>query len=162
MVSTTRDRKVKLSVTLLRVLIGWHFLYEGVVKLFNPEWTAFGYLASAQGPFKPVFTFLAQDPFIAWVDIMNMAALLIVGVCLVLGVFERKGAIIGIGLLALYYLAHPSLPGVQQLNVEGNYWLVNKNLIELAACILIYNFPTGNYFGLGYLKKGRLTKIEKK
>ncbi len=24
----------------LRMLIGWHFLYEGLIKLFNPGWTS--------------------------------------------------------------------------------------------------------------------------
>ena len=23
---------------LLRILIGWHFLYEGVIKAYNPSW----------------------------------------------------------------------------------------------------------------------------
>ena len=142
-----------MSITLLRILIGWHFLYEGVVKLYNHEWTSFGYLATAQGPLKPVFTMLAQEPMLQWVDVLNMVALLTVGITLLLGIFERKGALVGIGLLSLYYLAHPPLPGIHQINVEGNYWIVNKNLIELVACILLYNFPTGQFFGLGYFKK---------
>ena len=28
----------------LRVLIGWHFLYEGVSKLINPYWSSAAYL----------------------------------------------------------------------------------------------------------------------
>lgn len=149
-----------MSITLLRMLIGWHFLYEGVTKLYNPEWTSFGYLASAQGPLKPVFTMLAQEPMLQWVDVLNMVALLTVGITLLLGIFERKGALVGIGLLSLYYLAHPPLPGIQQMNVEGNYWIVNKNLIEMVACILLYIFPTGQFFGLAYFRKGRLTKTQ--
>ncbi|WP_422350591.1 DoxX family membrane protein [Flagellimonas sp.] len=160
MVNTAADRKVTMSITLLRILIGWHFLYEGITKLYNPEWTSFGYLASAQGPLKPVFTILAQEPMLQWVDVLNMVALLTVGITLLLGIFERKGALVGIGLLSLYYLAHPSLPGVHQINVEGNYWIVNKNLIELVAVILLYNFPTGQFFGLTYFRKGRLTKTQ--
>lgn len=158
--STITDRKVKISITLLRILIGWHFLYEGVVKLYNPEWTSLGYLASAQGPFKPIFSSLTNPSVIGWVDTLNMTALLVVGITLLLGVFEKKGALVGIGLLLLYYLAHPSFPGVSQINVEGNYWFVNKNLIELVACLVIYNYPTGHFFGLGYFYKKRLTKIK--
>ncbi|MCL6267919.1 DoxX family membrane protein [Flagellimonas myxillae] len=160
MANTTTDRKVKISITLLRILIGWHFLYEGVTKLYNPEWTSFGYLASAQGPLKPLFTMLAQEPMLQWVDVLNMVALLTVGITLLLGIFEKKGALVGVGLLSLYYLAHPSLPGIQQINVEGNYWIVNKNLIELVACILLYNFPTGQVFGLAYFSERRLTKTQ--
>ena len=53
--------ELKDSIVLLRVLIGWHFLYEGIIKLYNPEWTSFGYLASAQGPLKPFFTALTGE-----------------------------------------------------------------------------------------------------
>ncbi|WP_422861067.1 DoxX family membrane protein [Flagellimonas sp. W118] len=158
MVTTAHDRKVKISITLLRVLIGWHFLYEGIVKLYNPEWTSFGYLASAQGPFKSIFYSLTAPSIIDWVDNLNVTALLVVGITFLLGIFEKKGALVGICLLGLYYLAHPSFPGIQQINVEGNYWLVNKNLIELVACIVIYNYPTARFFGLGLFRKRKLIK----
>jgi thiosulfate dehydrogenase [quinone] large subunit len=140
--------ELKDSVVLMRIFIGWHFFYEGIIKIYNPDWTSFGYLASAQGPLKPLFTALTGEAFIGWVDGLNMAALIVVGITLILGIFEKKGAFIGAGLLALYYLAHPSFPWLTQVNVEGSYWFVNKNLIELAACLVIYQMPTGNYFGL--------------
>ena len=46
----TEDTKTRLGsrqealLVLLRVAIGWHFLYEGVVKILNPGWTAAGFL----------------------------------------------------------------------------------------------------------------------
>ena len=85
---------------------------------------------------------------IGWVDALNMTALILVGVTLILGIFEKLGAFVGIALLAMYYLAHPSFPWLPEANVEGHYWFVNKNLIELAACLVIYQFPTSQYFGL--------------
>ena len=136
------------SVIFLRILIGWHFLYEGIIKLYNPEWTSFGYLSSAQGPLKQFFTALTNESIIDWTDALNVAALIIVGLTFILGFFEKKGAIVAIGLLAMYYLAHPPFPWLTQYNTEGNYWFVNKNLIELAACLVIFNIPTGHYFGL--------------
>ena len=152
--------KSKVVVTVLRVLIGWHFLYEGIMKMYNPDWTAFGYLASAQGPLKPIFSMMANGSIIGWVDTLNMLALVIVGITLLLGIFERIGSVIGIGLLGMYYLAHPPFPGFTQLNVEGNYWLVNKNLIELVALVLIYHMPTGYRFGLDYFRRRKHLKIE--
>ena len=152
--------ELKDTMVLLRLFIGWHFLYEGVIKLYNPDWTSFGYLASAQGPLQPFFTSLTGVAILPWVDALNWIALIVVGITLVLGVFEKVGAFVGIGLLSLYYLAHPSFPWLNQVNVEGSYWFVNKNLIELVACIAIFQFPTGNYFGLTYIlnKNRRLTK----
>ncbi len=148
MTATNKSWGLKDSVVLLRILIGWHFLYEGIIKLYNPDWTSFGYLASAQGSLKPVFASLTGENLINWVDGMNMAALIFVGLTFTLGFKEKLGAFIGMGLLALYYLAHPSFPWLTEANVEGNYWFVNKNLIEIVACLVIFQFPTAHYFGL--------------
>ena len=151
---------LKDSVVLMRIFIGWHFLYEGIIKIYNPDWTSFGYLASAQGPLKTLFTSLTSESLIGWVDGFNMAALIVVGLALILGVFEKTGAVIGIGLLALYYLAHPSFPWLTQINVEGSYWFINKNLIELVACMIIFQMPTGHYFGLGRIFNKNKTEIK--
>lgn len=148
-----KNKGLKNSVVILRMLIGWHFLYEGIIKLYNPEWTSYGYLASAQGPLKQFFLAMTDPSIIIWVDALNVAALIIVGLTFTLGFFEKKGAIVAIGLLAMYYLAHPPFPWLPELNTEGNYWFVNKNLIELAACLVIYNLPTGDYFGLNRMFK---------
>ena len=29
----------------LRIMIGWHFLYEGIVKLLDPRWSSAAYLS---------------------------------------------------------------------------------------------------------------------
>lgn len=136
------------TIALLRVLVGWHFLYEGVVKWYNPDWTAFGYLQSSQGPLAGLFHMLAQEPILGPVNLANKLVLTLVGVFLLLGVLERIGTLLGLGILLLYYLAHPPFPGLDQLAVEGNYWLVNKNLIEFAVLLLLLRVPTGSLFGL--------------
>lgn len=162
MFGTVKNWGLKETIILMRILIGWHFLYEGVIKLYNPEWTSFGYLATAQGPFQSIFTAIANEPYIGIADGLNKFALVFVGITFLLGIFEKAGAIFAIGLLLLYYLAHPPFPWLEQLKVEGAYWFVNKNLIELVACMVIYQFPTGKYFGLQHIfdrKKG-ITKSE--
>jgi len=162
MFRTIKNWGLKESITLLRILIGWHFLYEGIIKMYNPEWTSFGYLATAQGPFSSIFNALANEPYIGGADILNKFALVFVGITFLLGIFEKAGAIVAIGLLLLYYLAHPPFPGLDQIKVEGAYWFVNKTLIELVACMVIFQFPTGKYFGLQYLfdRKKETTKSE--
>jgi thiosulfate dehydrogenase [quinone] large subunit len=37
-------------LVILRVLIGWYFLYEGLAKVFTPNWTAFGYILTTGTP----------------------------------------------------------------------------------------------------------------
>lgn len=135
------------ALVLLRILIGWHFLYEGVVKLYSPAWTAKGYLMSATY-MESFFKWMGSESMISITDSLNIGALILVGVCLILGFKTKFASIIGIGLLLMYYLAHPPFPGHPQGVTEGSYWLVNKNLIEAAALFIIFLFPTSTLFGL--------------
>lgn len=136
-------------LVLLRILIGWHFLYEGLLKLLSPSWSSKRYLMSSESFMADFFAWLSSDALIGIVDFMTVALLLIVGLTLVLGVFEKIGILAGVALLTLFYLAHPSFPGIESAApTEGSYFFVNKNLIELAALLVLWFFPTSKYFGL--------------
>lgn len=146
----------KTGLVLLRLLIGWHFLYEGVIKLYNPSWTSKGYLLTAEF-LKPIFGMLAKDGVIGVVDTLNITLLILVGVLLIAGFKTAWACIGGMLLLAMYYLAHPPFGGVTQGPAEGSYWIVNKNLIELVALYVLYQFPTTSSFGIEALfRKQRL------
>lgn len=149
---TTLPKSALPAITLLRMLIGWHFLYEGVMKMYNPAWSAKGYLISAE-TMTGLFQWLANDSLIGIVDTLNMVILIVVGLTLLLGIFDKAGALLGIIMLLMYYFAHPAFMNSAQLGAEGNYWIVNKNLIEAAALLVLYIIPTGWYFGLGVFGK---------
>jgi thiosulfate dehydrogenase [quinone] large subunit len=136
------------SLVVLRLLVGWHFLYEGVVKLFNPYWTAKTFLLTSEGTLRPLFLWLAEEPMISFVNAANTALLLGVGAALLLGTLTRVAAVAGIVLLLMYYLAHPPFHGLGSGPGTGNFWIVNYNLIEIAALLLVFYFPTSRYFGL--------------
>ena len=138
------------SLAVLRILIGWHLLYEGVVKLWNPGWSAGGYLMDSQGYFAEFFYALAANPKILEViDFLNIWGLILIGLGLLLGAFTRVALIGGIALLGLYFLSHPPLIGVKYaLPSEGSYLLVNKNLIEIAAMVVLLVFPASRAIGL--------------
>lgn len=147
------------SLTFLRVLIGWHFLYEGLVKLFSiPAWTAKSYLLGSIGPVAPVFKAMASDTAMQFIiDNLNIWGLIIIGLSLFIGLFSRPFILCGIVLLLFYYLAYPPFPSlVTNVPVEGNYWIVNKNLVEMAALLVLYLFPTSHISGIDrYLKKNQ-------
>jgi thiosulfate dehydrogenase (quinone) large subunit len=145
------------SLTFLRVLIGWHFLYEGLTKLFStPAWTAKSYLLGSVGPFAPMFKAMASHQGVLNViDILNIWGLILIGVSLFAGLFSRPFKLCGIALLVLYYIAYPPLASlIINTPVEGNYWIVNKNLIEIAALVVLFLFPTSQITGIDrYLHK---------
>jgi len=137
----------------LRILLGWYFLYEGVTKLANPDWSAVGYLMDSKGPFSGIFLFLGSDPdVVSVVDWLNMWGLTLVGFGLLLGLFTQLSLAMGMVLLILYYLSHPALPSVTyMMPQEGSYLVVNKTLIEIVALAVLYVFPSGKVAGLDRL-----------
>ena len=78
-------------LVVLRILIGWHFLYEGVVKVMNPNWTSAGFLLESKWIFGPIFNFMATTPMILkMVDFMNMWGLVFIGIGLLLAIFAAN------------------------------------------------------------------------
>jgi len=154
--SATRLGSFQLTALVsLRILIGWHFMYEGLAKITNPYWTSAGYLQASQGWFADPFVSISASPgLLTFVDYVNQWGLLLIGLALIVGLFERTAAWAGIILLALYYLAAPPFPGLEYtIPAEGSYLIVNKLLVELAALLVVVGFPTAGRVGLQRLWK---------
>jgi thiosulfate dehydrogenase [quinone] large subunit len=139
-----------IALVVMRVLIGWHFLYEGVAKLLKPDWSAAGYLKVAKGPLAGVFHSMANNPdVLEWVNFMNIWGLTLIGLGLILGCLTRYAAIGGALMVLLYYLANPPFIGYfSSQATEGSYLLVNKNLVEIGALFVIAVTYSGRYIGL--------------
>lgn len=137
----------------LRVLIGWHFLYEGIAKLMKPGWTAAGYLLQSKWLFSGLFhSMAANDGVMHVVNFLNIWGLIFIGLGLIVGAFTRTASLAGMGLILLYYIANPPLIGLYYtIPSEGNYLIVNKNIVELAALFVLFLFPTGKILGMDRL-----------
>lgn len=156
----TFSRTPMIAITVLRVLVGWHFLYEGLTKLTAPSWTAAGYLKQARGPFADTFRWLASQPdMLANADLMTMWGLTIVGALLVVGLFTRLASIAGIGFILLFYFAAPPFIGYfYTIPTEGSYLIVNKNLVEIAALAVILTTRSGLFAGLDRVIHGLIPR----
>jgi thiosulfate dehydrogenase [quinone] large subunit len=134
----------------LRVLFGWYFLYEGITKIANPDWTSMGYLLDSKGPFAGMFHSMASNlGLVAVVDWMNMWGLTLIGLGILLGLLTQLSMFLGMLMLLLYYLSHPALASVTyMMPQEGSYLIVNKTLLELFAMAVLFVFPTGQIAGL--------------
>ncbi|MCF8380020.1 MAG: DoxX family membrane protein [Bacteroidales bacterium] len=137
-------------LVVFRVMIGWHFLYEGITKILNPNWTSVGYLLDSGGLFSGFFKFIAASPeLLKLVDFINIYGLTAIGLGLILGLFTQLFTLGGMLLLAFYYLSHPPIIGFNYaIPSEGNYLFVNKTLIEMAGLWVLYLFPTSMKIGL--------------
>jgi thiosulfate dehydrogenase [quinone] large subunit len=141
------------SLIVLRIFIGWHFLYEGIAKLIKPGWSAESFLRESKWIFSPLFKTMADNPdLLKIINVLNIYGLILIGLGLILGALTRYASIAGIALVMLYYLCNPPLTGLfYAIPSEGNYLIVNKNLVEIAALIMLTVFPAGYWFGLDRL-----------
>jgi len=150
------------TLVLLRVLIGWHILYEGIAKLMTPNWTSVSFLRESQWILSGFSHWIiSNDGVLQVVDFLNTWGLIAIGIGLMLGLFTRLAAFAGAFLLLVYYLNNPPLIGLEySLPSEGNYLVVSKTLIEAVALLMLGGFPTGSVFGLD-IYMSRLIKFKK-
>ena len=148
-----------------RILIGWHFFYEGYYKLMVPawssdgvplaRWTSAGYIRAASGPVARLFQRMLDAGWTPWIDNAVKTGLLLAGVSLLLGLFTRVGCWSALFLLLMFYLAAIPFAGVPQTGAEGAYLIVNKTLIEAAAVCAVLVFDTGRIAGLDLMLAAR-------
>lgn len=148
-----RYSNVQLAVLLLlRFLVGWHILYEGIAKLLNPQWTSFCFLQESQWILSGFADWLTSNAgVLAAVDLLNMWGLVVIGLGIIFGLFFRIASIAGTALIFVYYLNTPPLIGIEYiLPADGSNLIVNKTLIESAALCVLTMFPTSKIFGLDF------------
>jgi len=138
------------ALVTLRVFIGWYFLYEGLVKILNPNWTAYGYLKDSKGWFVGFFEFITNNDYIMQaVNQINIYGLILIGLFLITGFLAKAASIGAITLLSLFYLSHPPLlEAIYILPSEGSYLWIDRNLIMLVAVVVLVLFPTSKHIGL--------------
>lgn len=142
-------------LTTLRILVGWHFLYEGIIKLMTPGWTSKLYLMGSTWLFSGIFQKMAESQVIvSIVDFLNIWGLILIGISLFIGLAVRWSSIAGAVLLLFYFVAYPPIPGhTFGTATEGSYLWVNKNLIELALLIVFAAVSSASFFGIDRLIK---------
>jgi uncharacterized membrane protein YphA (DoxX/SURF4 family) len=86
---------------------------------------------------------------VEWIDRIVAWGLVVVGGCLMMGLFTRTSAFAGAVFLFMLYAAMPPLPWVPEVTrTEGKYLFVNKNLIEMLALLVLATCRTGYWIGL--------------
>jgi 4-hydroxymandelate oxidase len=145
------------ALTALRMAIGWHLLYEGIAKTLQGNWSSASYLSSSTWIFAKFFRLIAEVPWaLKIVDIINVWALTVLGLCLVLGYLTRSTTLCSAGLLMLYYVTHPPFTaGSDPLSGPGSYLIVDHNLVEAAALVVLALVRPRSLYGLDRLRYNR-------
>lgn len=142
------SRFIPVIFTVLRIVVGWHFLYEGISKLSSPGWSSSSYLMESKWMLSGFFHWIISNPTaLAVTDFLNIWGLILIGAGLFLGIFTRIAGISGVLLLLLYYVANPPFAGAN-MPAEGHYFIINKNIIEAIILIALVSFKKGYLWGI--------------
>jgi uncharacterized membrane protein YphA (DoxX/SURF4 family) len=129
----------RLFITILRIAIGWHFLYEGLTKILQDNWTASGYLLNTSGFLSGFYHWLAGSPLLLQTtDLLNMYGLFLIGLALFTGLFSRIASLLGASLLVLYYFAYPPFGNPLTPADNAHLFIVDKLFIEAAALLFLF------------------------
>jgi thiosulfate dehydrogenase [quinone] large subunit len=161
----TDDEKGGLFWGLLRIAIGWVFLWAFLDKLFGLGFATGRDPATGNIDFfsadawinggSPTAGFLefglhTKEPFLGlysglagqgWVDWIFMLSMLGIGLALILGIAVRLAAVAGIAWMAMFYTASSIWP-------ENNLFLDDHVIYAIALAGIAY-VGAGRYLGLG-------------
>lgn len=115
-------------------------------KALREKWTSLG----KESP-QAKIPVPAPASRLEWINWLTKYGLVAAGVCLMAGLLSRLAALYGAGFLTLLYLAMPPWPGTPPAPGPGHDWIVNNQLIEALACLVIMALPTGRWIGLDAL-----------
>lgn len=147
------ERTLQWLLTIVRIVIGWHFLYEGIAKIIAVDWSSAPYLAGSKWIFATLFQQMADSASVtAVVDFLNIWGMILVGLGLMFGLFTRLASAAGALMLLFYFVAYPPFPGYMYgVPAEGAYLWVNRNLIEFFVLVAFIFISKDHLFGLDRL-----------
>ncbi len=132
----------KRIIFLLRISLGWLFLYAGITKVTDPAWSAAGYLKGAK-TFAGFYQWLFDPSILPAVNFLNEWGLTLIGVSLLLGVGVRAASYAGALLMLLYYLPILDFP-----KVGDHSYIVDEHIIYLFLFLLFAAVRAGRVWGL--------------
>ena len=136
---------MKTIITIIRAAVGWHFLYEGCIKLFAEEWSAASYLNNTYGFLSGFYHWLAvSSGRLAVIDFLNVWGLILIGLALFLGFYVRWASLAGTFLLALYYFAYPPF-GISLLVSDGTAYIINQLFVEASILVFFFCYKERGY-----------------
>ena len=131
---------LRVIILFLRVALGLNFFYLGFSVLFNPT---LGTEIRARS-FGNLYLWIASPVQGGWMYPFAQWAFLLIGICLMLGLFTRPASIAGIILTLFSYL--PTL-SYSTLNVSQ---FINDELIIMICLLIIIFSNAGAYLGLDH------------
>jgi thiosulfate dehydrogenase (quinone) large subunit len=139
MTESNLDRGI---IFVLRILIGWTFIYAGASQIWTNFDTA-GFLNHVV-TFHYFFSFFAQPAMLPYTDFLVKWGHLLIGLSLISGFLVRASGPFGVLLMITYYFAHMKFPYIEE-NVN---FLVDYHLVYATVIVYLIAHRAGHVWGL--------------
>jgi thiosulfate dehydrogenase [quinone] large subunit len=138
----TMSKPQRVSVFILRIVMGWFYFYSGITKVLNPEWSASEYVNGAVN-FVDLYQWFLSPQVLPVIDFMVKWGLTMLGISLIFGLFVRLSSYLGMLLMLLFYLPILNFPMVGK-----NSYLVDQHIIYIASLFVLASLKAGHVWGL--------------
>lgn len=131
----------KITLTIVRVTMGWFFFYAGITKVFSPTWSAAKYIGNAKS-FTWFYGLMLNETALSVINFLVMHGLTLLGISLILGLGVRLSSYLGAFLMIMLYAPLP-FP-----RPNANAFIIDDHLIYAATLVFLGAVRAGRYLGL--------------
>lgn len=128
---------------LLRIAMAWVFLYAASHQVFEPGWSATGFLAHTK-TFHGLFVLFTGPVMGPIVSFLVEYGHLLIGLSLLVGLATRASSIAAIALMILYWMAHMDFPFIS----NTNNFLVDEHIVYALVLGMLIVKHAGHVWGL--------------
>ena len=130
-------------IFLLRIALGWTFLYAASHQVFVSGFSIVGFLNSTKTfhGFFQIFTGPVVAPIVTFLVAYGH---LLIGLSLLSGLLVRVSSVFGIFIMLIYWMAHMDFPFIS----DTNNFLVDYHLINALVLGLLIATRAGHVWGL--------------
>lgn len=133
----------RIIIFLMRIALGWTFLYAASHQVLVPGWSVTGFLDHTK-TFHSFFSIFTGADIAPVITFLVEYGHLLIGLSLILGLFVRISGACGIMLMILYWMAHMNFPYIS----DHNNFLVDVHVISALVLALLIVKHAGHVWGL--------------
>ena len=130
-------------IFLLRVSLGWVFLWAAIRQFGDPKWSAAQFLGGAK-TFPGFYAVFMQPEVLPIVNVLVKTGHLLIGLSLISGISVRLSSAFGALLMMLYYFPRLDFPYVG----GPTYFIVEYHLVYAMVLVYLGAVQAGRYGGL--------------
>jgi len=143
------SRLQKISLFLGRIVAGLYFVNFGLAALWTSHWSPAGFVTGAH-TFAGFYHTVAASSLLAVVAPVIEFGCIVLGACLILGLFARIAAVVGMAFALFLYFPTLAFPYVCVAGVCTSF-IVNEYLLVAGLLFMLVAFGAGEVFSISRL-----------